>query len=92
MTPFDKFQEWVPTEENRYFKVSYTLREKEFDCYIKCSLDKKTWVSIFINYANPRDWFVRNETISSELWQFRKLSNKEEFELQLSDILNSING
>ncbi len=92
MTPFDRFQEWIPTEENRYFKVSYTLREKKFDCYVKCGLDNRTWVSIFINYTNPKDWFIRNETISSELWQHRIPCTKEEFEQQLQDILNSING
>ncbi len=68
----ESFENWVPNEQTRYFEVSYTLKGKEFICFVKCDLDKRNWTSIYANPNNPNDFLIRRENTSQELWAYRK--------------------
>ena len=88
---FNDFNNWEITEDNRYFSVVFYVQGKEFKGYIRCSLNKKNWLCIYKNTNNDTDYFIRSETISTNLWKHRITSTKEEFDTNLSLILSLIN-
>jgi myosin-crossreactive antigen len=81
------FEQWVPNENDRYFTVEYSVRGVEFLCYVKCDLDKKDWVTVFVNQSNPRNCFIRRESVSRELWQQRKLLTYGEWKSKFDQVV-----
>jgi hypothetical protein len=52
--------------------VDYTIRGKNFNCYVKADSDNKYWTCVYINPLNPRnDCFIRRETGSPILFNHK---------------------